>query len=494
MEKRSVSKVGALAVGVPTRFPILDKDGHLMLRAGYVIKDGNELSLIRELMGDNEDSEFLGIFQPVSVPPKDNPFDLFGMIKERVSDLLHGGIATAVNFQSNTLAICDLIQDMCYEDEDIAIGSSFLDKNTQYTIKHPIQTAVVCEAIAKGMDSSKEDRKSILAAALTMNISSIALHEKLQTQKDPLPKTQKLAIFDHPLADFKTLQGLHVVDETWLTAVLQHHEAIDGSGYPQGLRGTNVTVAAQLVSLSDIYTAMVSSRSYRLPMPANEAMKKIFLTASQKVNELFASLFIKKLGIYPPGTIVRLQNGEVGIVTYRGKSANHPTVQTIIATNGKPYSIPHHRDTSAREYNVVETIPQSKIDVTINNQQIWGYGDFAKKGIAKRRHVRATASCKAEVISENAGKDTPPIRASVTNINETGCLIKIPVASLREPVRGDSSYRLSFTVMGKSLTDIRFIMRNASMNDNEHHIGVKFIDLPAEYETIIGLYLKTAKV
>lgn len=462
-----------------------------MLREGYVIRNENELTRILRMLDSGDYTEFLDVFQPISLPPKYNPFDLFGIISERVQDMLYGGLAVASGFHMSINSICEMIQDMCVEDEDVAIGCAFLDRTMQYTVRHPIQSAIVCEVIAKGINYPRDARRSILAAAITMNMSSIALHEELQTFNNPLPKSHKLAIFDHPLTDFRTLQRLGVTDETWLTAVLQHHEAIDGSGYPQGIKGNNVTFAAQLVSLSDIYTAMVSSRSYRLPMPPDVAMRKVFEITADKVNEVFANLFIKKLGLYPPGTIVRLRNNEVGVVTYRGRSAEQPTVQAFFAPNGRPYTVTHLRDTSLTDYIVTQTLPQAKIDIPVSNEQLWQYGPFAKKGIANRRCDRIHVSCPAEItFEEDSAKVDPPMYGTVTNINEKGCLVKIPVTSLRQPIRGDSHYRLSFNILATPLNDVKFVIRNAYMSEKEHILGVKFLDLTIEQETLLGEYVK----
>ncbi|MBF0517662.1 MAG: hypothetical protein HQK97_11210 [Nitrospirae bacterium] len=249
-----MEELDELAVGVPIKRPVRDKTGKLMLRAGYVISDESELRLVRELMGGiiDEDNEILSVFAPVKIPPKDNPFDLFKLIQRRVKELLRGGIDSALDFHKSTIAICEMIQELCYEDEDIALGLAFIDKYAQYTIKHPIQAAIVCEVIAKAMNAGQDDRKMTLAAALTMNISALDLHETLQSQSEPLSKAQRLAILDHPMADCRMLRRLGVTDEAWLTSVIQHHEAIDGSGYPQGLSGQSISTSTQLISLSDI--------------------------------------------------------------------------------------------------------------------------------------------------------------------------------------------------------------------------------------------------
>ncbi|MBF0517663.1 MAG: PilZ domain-containing protein [Nitrospirae bacterium] len=218
-------------------------------------------------------------------------------------------------------------------------------------------------------------------------------------------------------------------------------------------------------------------------------MKRIFLTGSQRVNDSLAAMFIKQLGIYPPGTVVKLQNGEIGVATRRGKAANHPSVQSLVRANGVPYTFPQLRDTSLADYKVVQTLPQTQINVGINNQQLWSHGDFSKKGAACRKEIRVAVSAPAQLTI--AG--TPPIPAAVLNISATGCLLQIPITSLQQKLREDSSYRLSFILFGRQLTGINFLMKNASTCDNKHLIGVKFIDLPADYRTIIKLYLESVK-
>ncbi|MBF0458516.1 MAG: PilZ domain-containing protein [Nitrospirae bacterium] len=475
----------------------MDKKGRLLLRSGHVIKDERELNRLRQLLGEEaaeRSEESQNRLNLISISQQGNPFDLFRLIQQFTDNLFVCGINSAAdsikNFSQKVRKICSMIQELCYEDEDLALGAAFLDKDMRYTIKHPIHVAVICEVIAKSMNYSREERIPVLAAALAMNISVIELQEKLQSQSDPLTKEQRITLLGHPMADFKLLQRLGVTDKVWLTAVLQHHETNDGSGYPQGLKGSSISVEAQLISLTDIYTAMISSRTYRAPMPANEAMKKIFITDSQKVVDINPGLFVKHLGIYPPGTAISLQNGEVGIVTYRGYAIDQPVVQAIVKPDGMLHCTPQLRNTSLGQYKVAGPLSQKQIDFAINKEQIWGCGDFAKKGRDKRRHERVPISCSAELTPEGSS----PIHVAILNVSISGCLVQIPFDALRNELREDKPCKLSLIVSGVPLlTDIRFIMRNVTVIDKGYNVGVKFIDMPDNYKATIEAYIESLK-
>ncbi|MCG6551443.1 MAG: hypothetical protein L7F77_03880 [Candidatus Magnetominusculus sp. LBB02] len=381
-----------LVVGVPLAYAVADKNGRRLLSPGYVIKDEQELNRIRELVGDSgDDSADAPQSRPrrISRTQDCEPFDLFKMIQRSLDSLLLSVVNSdsdhpVFDFPDKVVAICGMIQRLCNENEDLAIGVTFLDKDMRYTIKHPIHVAIICEAIAKGMAYSQEDRMPMLAAALTMNISMIELQEEMQFQSAPLSQYQKSVLLEHPVADHKLLQELGVTDNIWLTAILQHHESMDGSGYPRGLSGSSVTPQSQLISLTDIYTAMLSSRTYRAPMPSNGAMKKIFM-ANKKLGNVELELFVKNLGIYPPGTVVRLQNGEIGVVKYRGEKIDQPIVQALVNPNGTLRYSPQLRNTMAVEYKVVSPIPTKQINFVINKEHVWDYRDFSKQGGQKSR-------------------------------------------------------------------------------------------------------------
>ncbi len=109
---------------------------------------------------------------------------------------------------------------------------------------------------------------------------------------------------------------------------------IDGSGYPHGLAGGALGALARLLAITDIHSAMIRPRAYRDALHARHALRGIFLERGRQIDDALAAAFIKELGIHPPGTFVRLHNGEIAVVTRRQQSAAHPALKCVIGRDG----------------------------------------------------------------------------------------------------------------------------------------------------------------
>jgi hypothetical protein len=268
--------------------------------------------------------------------------------------------------------IHNLIATACRLHQDAALATALWHRDGRYSIRHSVDSAVACYVIGSALEMDETELVATVAAALTMNVSILALQDELQAQPEPLSPEQHATIQNHPEASVVLLRARGVEDELWLQAVLSHHEAIDGSGYRHGRQGDQIPVPAQLVSLADIYCARISSRSYRAALRPNAALRKLFLDQGKKVRDGLASQFIKAIGVFPPGTPVRLESGEIGVVTERGENANTPGVSVIIGPRGMPLAVPVRRETSRPTYGVREVVDWDKVGAMPAMQALWG--------------------------------------------------------------------------------------------------------------------------
>lgn len=202
----------------------------------------------------------------------------------------------------------------------------------------------------------------------------LELQDKLHNQKEPLTEHQLREIRQHPDNGEKLLRAAGVDDPLWLRIVRQHHERNDGSGYCEGLRGDAIIEEAKLLALVDIYSAMVSPRAYRAEMQAKEVLRDLFLSRGKSIDDHLCMVFIKEMGIYPPGSFVRLVNGEVAVVIRRGNSATSPLVSSVLSPRGGLYIKPLRRDTSQKGYAIQEFCVMEK-GVKLNLSVIWGYSE-----------------------------------------------------------------------------------------------------------------------
>jgi HD-GYP domain-containing protein (c-di-GMP phosphodiesterase class II) len=275
------------------------------------------------------------------------------------------------------LHVSEGIQKICRLNGDAAIGWIMFNHLTtqkktdyKYSIKHSIYTSIICSLIVDELTLSESDRISIIAAALTMNIAIIEQQDKLYYNSDrDLRQVQKVAIKIHPIRSVKLLEQKGVKDPLWLNTVLSHHEVIDGTGYTQKLKGEEILLSARIVSISDIYCAKVTGRSYRSGCNPNIVVSDLFIKGDKFIEGDLAKMFVKILGIYPPGTLVKLANNETAIVTHR--NGDTPVIYSIFNSDGSPILEPIKRDCKVDEYLINKPIPYTDIDINIQKKQIW---------------------------------------------------------------------------------------------------------------------------
>jgi HD-GYP domain-containing protein (c-di-GMP phosphodiesterase class II) len=372
-----------LKIKQPLPWNVLDSNGLLLLRKGYVIDDERtiETLLKRGVCVDEEDfNEYLrgqpGQQEKQGTPerqePAEKPFDPFQEWEQVYDDVgvLLREHQKVPDFVARTTAICTRIDTLTDHDSDVGIFVMARLDVTRYPVAHSLQTAFVCGLIARRLQWSDEDRGSLMKAALTMNIAMVDLQTVLSRQVEPLTAEQRARIAGHPTAGRARLEALGVNDEKWLRAVLEHHESPDGSGYPN--RITEMSQLAEILHYSDIYCALISPRAYRKGLLPQQAARNIYLTCNSTKSSI-AALIVKEVGLYPPGYFVKLANGDLAIVVHRGRQANTPQVCSLVTGAGLTNLEPLRRDTSQAEFAVISGVPAEDVLAEVRPEKLYGY-------------------------------------------------------------------------------------------------------------------------
>ncbi len=364
-------------VGAGMLWTLFDNQGRLLLRKGALIESEAHL---RELL-DNAVFRTSGELSNPSEPsaartekePRKTAFFVIGELMARLNTILYN-IAIRRGDDAarrvNELAIA--IQVLCAQDSDAALAAIHLDHDGRYIVRHPIHSALLVELVTYRLGYAPNHRKNFIAAALTANVGMLDLQERLQRQ-GPVTPSQREEINQHSEQSVELLRQAGVNNETWLEIVLQHHERMDGSGYPKGLRGEQIHQGARAIALADIYHAKISERTNRPPMLPTHALRQVFLGQGNDVDRVMAKVFIKELGVYPPGAFVRLFNGELAVVTHRGLDGVVPRVASVISPRGAAYPRPLSRETNNREYAVKETAGRDESVLITELLPLWGY-------------------------------------------------------------------------------------------------------------------------
>ena len=211
------------------------------------------------------------------------------------------------------------------------------------------------------------------------------------------------------------LKAAGVEDPLWLDAVLHHHERLDGSGYPHGLMGRDIGDGARLLAVVDIFSAMVRPRAYREAVIARNALRNLFMERGTAVDTELPGLLVKEIGVFPPGTVVRLASGEVGVVTHRGGNAACPRVARLVNANGTFAAVARSRDTREAEHVIVEAVPQARYQAFLSNcARFWADGPQVRPASQCNRRVRPPVQPAAVSASSGAGTDASTAAAGRT--------------------------------------------------------------------------------
>jgi len=205
--------------------------------------------------------------------------------------------------------------------------------------KSSVNTAILSALTAQELRLPHHKINNIVAGALLHDIGMLRLSRGITEKKGGLSDAELEQIKSHPIHTSKIvtkeLFGPHEVN----LIALQHHERWDGQGYPDHLMGPAIDIGARIVSVADAFEAMVSKKSYRNSMAGYQAIKNLLADNSRRFDPSVIMAFTKIMGIYPIGSIVRLNDGFVArVVKVNVNAPLRPVVQMLMDNGGRVIS------------------------------------------------------------------------------------------------------------------------------------------------------------
>jgi putative nucleotidyltransferase with HDIG domain len=211
----------------------------------------------------------------------------------------------------------DLIQqiaDSMLDDMDVTLHVMGDKVGSEEVYFHALNTTVLSLMLAREMKLPQDQLKTLGMAAMFHDIGKTQIPDKITRKLDPLTKPEMTFLQQHSQfgADIARKSGLppNVVE-----IVFQHHELFDGSGYPQGLRGEKISKLASVLCIVNVYDNLCNHINIANSLTPHEALSLMFSQQRSKYDALPLGIFIRCMGVYPPGTVVKLSNDALGMVT-----------------------------------------------------------------------------------------------------------------------------------------------------------------------------------
>lgn len=357
--------INQIKPGMQLPWGVRDATGKLLLARGHLIADAQMLQTLieRGMFVDAVEARAAGVGASGSgavATPKEGFFGRWALLQRRLNSLLITPPADLRRAMDEVIGMLITLADTDPDQILFLILRHDQARLQLYGGAHSLHCGAVCCLTAKRMGWSDARRRSLVGAALTMNIAMIELQGQLAVQSTPPTPEQRANIQSHPTRSAKILRDGGITDPEWLQAVEQHHETPDGEGYPAKL--TDIVEAAQMLRHVDIFAAKICARASRPAVFPNQAAREVF---TENQGHPLAAALIKEFGVYPPGCFVKLNSGETAIVVRRGSTVTGPQVACLTNGKGEALSKPQLRDTSVKEHAVVSVTPEANVMVRV---------------------------------------------------------------------------------------------------------------------------------
>jgi len=246
---------------------------------------------------------------------------------------------------------------------DLMLNLMDLHTRDNYTFIHSVNVCVLALMTGLTLNYSAEDMLILGAGALLHDVGKEMIPDEVLNKPGKLNSKEYTQIKNHTVYGYDLISSTKELGETAAKIALQHHEHYDGSGYPQGLKGKDFHEFAQIVAIADKFDALTSDRVYRNAYKAHEAYELCAASGNYLVKEEIMQAFLHNIAAYAPGTLVQLNNGQVGVVidTPKGYSV-FPRVKLLFDQFAQPIS-PY-------EVNLVRTPGLAVIKVLNDHQAV----------------------------------------------------------------------------------------------------------------------------
>jgi HD-GYP domain-containing protein (c-di-GMP phosphodiesterase class II) len=214
----------------------------------------------------------------------------------------------------NAKILIENIVDEIFSNRHLMVNMIDMKVFDDYTYYHSVNVAVLSIVLGVALKMDREELCNLGFAALLHDIGKVFVSRDILNKAGRLTPAEFEEIKTHSLLGCNHIKkGYGVANSTYM-AILDHHEKYEGGGYPNNLKGDNISWYGRIISVADVYDALTSDRPYRKALLPSDAMEYVMASTTVQFDPSVVEVFVKKIAPYPIGTCVKLSNGLTGIV------------------------------------------------------------------------------------------------------------------------------------------------------------------------------------
>jgi len=312
---------------------ILNADGDVLLRWGIVLTD----KYIKRLIELNIYSVYVEnpYLEDIVIPEPINERIRVKAIKILKDNFLKIRVNKLLDVEAFSVIANAIVDDVCAS-RNLLIHLTDIRAYDDYTFGHSVNVAILAAFAGIGVGYEKTKLRELALGGLLHDVGKMFIPREILNKPAKLTEDEMTVMKGHAFLGFELLRKNNP-EISLLVAhmAFQHHERPNGSGYPRGLQGEEIHEYANIIAIADVYDALTSDRPYRKGILPNEAYEVLLELTRTQVDIDLLKIFFKYIAIYPIGSVVQLNTGEVGVViNVHPQSTLRPKVRIVLDNSG----------------------------------------------------------------------------------------------------------------------------------------------------------------
>ena len=273
---------------------------------------------------------------------------------------------------SEAAPLVDEISESITRNPEAFLNLARLKTKDDYTYMHSLAVCALMIALGKQLGLTGANLKEAGLAGLLHDVGKMMIPDDLLNKPGKLTDEEFNIVKEHPRKGWEILRGSPEITATVLDVCLHHHERVDGTGYPERFSEERLTMFSRMGAVCDVYDALTSNRCYKNGWEPAETIRKMAEWRNGHFDERTFQAFVKTIGIYPSGTLVRLKSGRLAIVIEQTeKSLLTPIVKVFFSTKSNEPIMPEMINLSRSQESIANAEDPSQWDFDL--KQITGF-------------------------------------------------------------------------------------------------------------------------